>query len=37
MRQRLVFVFIEESDPLLICTWFLKNQFGKIKLDEMDL
>ena len=22
--------------PLLICTWFLKNQFGKIKLDELD-
>ena len=22
--------------PLLICTWFLKNQFGKIKLDKLD-
>ena len=22
--------------PLLICTWFPKNQFGKIKFDELD-
>jgi hypothetical protein len=22
--------------PLLICTWFLKNQFGKIKFDKLD-
>ena len=26
-----------DSIPLLIYTWFLKNQFGKIKFDELDL
>ena len=24
------------SHPLLICTWFLKNRFGKIKFGELD-
>ena len=24
------------ANPLLICTWFLKNQFGKIKFDKLD-
>ena len=27
---------LKKSDALLICTWFLKNQFGKIKFDEQD-
>ena len=28
---------VEKSTrPLLICTWFLKNQLGKIKLDKLD-
>ena len=26
----------KELLPLLICTWFLKNQLGKIKFDELD-
>ena len=25
-----------QANPLLICTWFLKNQFGKIKFNELD-
>ena len=29
-------IFVLLSYPLLICTWFLKNQFGKIKFDELD-
>ena len=24
------------AKPDLICTWFMKNQFGKIKFDELD-
>ena len=26
----------QQSFPLLICTWFLKNKFGNIKFDELD-
>ena len=26
----------ELIDPLLICTWFLKNQFGKITFNKLD-
>ena len=25
-----------ESNPLLICTWILKNQHGKLKFDKLD-
>jgi hypothetical protein len=28
--------FLVHIDPLLICTWFLKNQFGKIKFHKLD-
>ena len=27
---------VEHTYPLLICTWFLKNQFWKIKFDKLD-
>ena len=30
-------VGVEKSGPVLICTWFLKNQFGNIKFDELFL
>ena len=31
-----VFLRTNLSNPLLICTWILKNQFGKIKFDELN-
>jgi hypothetical protein len=27
---------LKSPNSLLICTWFLKNQFGKIKYDKLD-
>ena len=29
-------MFLSHPIPLLICTWFLKNQVGEIKFDELD-
>ena len=33
ISEKYKFIYSELS-PLLICTWFLKNQFGKIKFDK---
>ena len=30
-------VWSRDTVPLLICKWFLKNQFGKIKFGELDV